>query len=66
MTDYRKLDPARRDAQPLQLDLIEAYARGRLTRRDFVRRGTVLGLSLSSLSWFVAACGGGCICSGSS
>ena len=59
MTDYRKLDPARRDAQPLQLDLIEAYARGRLTRRDFVRRGTVLGLSLTTLASVVAACGGG-------
>jgi peptide/nickel transport system substrate-binding protein len=58
MTDYRTFDPIRRKAEPLQLDLIEAYARGRLTRRDFVRRGTVLGLSLSTLGAVVAACGG--------
>jgi|tagenome__1003787_1003787.scaffolds.fasta_scaffold20916459_1 peptide/nickel transport system substrate-binding protein len=58
MTDYRKFDPIRRKAAPLQLDLIEAYAQGRLTRRDFVRRGTVLGLSLTTLASVVAACGG--------
>jgi peptide/nickel transport system substrate-binding protein len=59
MTDYRKLDPIREQAQPLQLDLIEAYAKGRVTRRDFIRRGTVLGLSMGTLAWVVSACGGG-------
>jgi peptide/nickel transport system substrate-binding protein len=59
MTDYRKLDPIREKAQPLQLDLIEAYAKGRVTRRDFIRRGTVLGLSMGTLAWVVSACGGG-------
>lgn len=58
MTDFRRLDEARRDALPLQLDVIEAYASGRLTRRDFVRRGTVLGLSLGTLGMVLSACGG--------
>jgi peptide/nickel transport system substrate-binding protein len=59
MTDYGKLDPTRQRAVPLQLDLIEAYASGGLTRRDFVRRGMVLGLSLSTLATVLSACGGG-------
>ena len=58
MPDHRRLDPIRRGAEPLHLDLIEAFANGRLTRRDFVRRGTVLGLSLGTLGAVVAACGG--------
>jgi peptide/nickel transport system substrate-binding protein len=58
MTDYRRLDPIRRDAGPLPLDLIEAFERGRLTRREFVRRGTVLGMSLGVLGTVLAACGG--------
>jgi peptide/nickel transport system substrate-binding protein len=58
MPDYRRLDPIRRGAEPLHLDLIEAFTSGRLTRRDFMRRGTVLGLSLSTLGAVAAACGG--------
>ena len=58
MTDYRKLDPIRESAVPLQLDAIEAYMHGRITRRDFVRRATVLGLSLSAVASVLAACGG--------
>ncbi|MDQ3867498.1 MAG: ABC transporter substrate-binding protein [Actinomycetota bacterium] len=59
MTDYRRLDPIRERAVPLQLDAIEAYMDGRITRRDFVRRATVLGLSASTLATLLAACGGG-------
>src|SRR3712207_715151 len=58
MTDYRKLDPIRERAVPLQLDAIEAYMDGRLTRGQFVRRATVLGLSVSTLATVLAACGG--------
>jgi peptide/nickel transport system substrate-binding protein len=58
MTDYRKLDPIRERAVPLQLDAIEAYVDGRITRRDFVRRATVLGISMSTLATLLAACGG--------
>lgn len=59
MTDYRKLDPIRERAAPLQLDAIDAYADGKITRRDFVRRATVLGVSVSAISTVLAACGGG-------
>jgi peptide/nickel transport system substrate-binding protein len=59
MTDYNQLDPFRRKADPLQLDLVESYAKGRISRKGFIQRGTVLGLSLASLSAIIAACGGG-------
>jgi hypothetical protein len=58
MTDYRRLDPIRDRALPLQLDTVEAYMNGRLTRRTFVRRATVLGLSMSTIATVLAACGG--------
>lgn len=37
----------------------EALNRGHLTRRDFIRRATLLGLSSSAIAAFLAACGGG-------
>jgi len=64
MTDFNQLDPFRRKADPLQLDLVESFAKGRISRRHFIQRGTVLGLSLASLSAIVAACGGGSDSSG--
>jgi peptide/nickel transport system substrate-binding protein len=59
MTDFNQLDPFRRKADPLQLDLVESFANGKISRRHFIQRGTVLGLSLASISAIVAACGGG-------
>jgi hypothetical protein len=43
---------------PLQLDTIEAFAAGRLSRREFMRRAAILGLSMGSITAIVAACGG--------
>jgi peptide/nickel transport system substrate-binding protein len=54
MTRRQEYDRIRRAASPLQLDLIEAFAAGRVNRRDFVRMGLVLGMSAATL----AACGG--------
>ncbi|MBK8077703.1 MAG: ABC transporter substrate-binding protein [Kineosporiaceae bacterium] len=54
MIDRREYDRIRRAASPLQLDLIESFAAGKLARRDFVRMGLALGLSSAAL----AACGG--------
>jgi peptide/nickel transport system substrate-binding protein len=54
--DYSRLDRVRRSATPLELDLVEAFAKGRITRRQFIQRGTVLGLSLASISAVIAAC----------
>ncbi len=59
MTDFNQLDPFRKKADPLQLDLVESFAQGKINRRHFIQRGTVLGLSLASISAIVAACGGG-------
>jgi peptide/nickel transport system substrate-binding protein len=39
--------------------LVEEVRAGRMTRRELVRRGTVFGLSLPTISMLLAACGGG-------
>ncbi len=56
--DYSELDKVRRSTTPLQLDAVESFARGRISRREFVKRGTVVGLSMASISAVIAACGG--------
>ena len=56
--DWKRFDRARRTVGPEELDLIESYAEGRINRRDFVRRGTVIGLSVPFLGAVIAACGG--------
>jgi peptide/nickel transport system substrate-binding protein len=54
VTDYRSFDRVRRAASPLQLDLVEAFAAGRVSRREFVRLGLMLGMTTA----MIAACGG--------
>ena len=54
--DFKSLDRVRRSTTPLQLDVVESFARGRLSRREFIKRGTVVGLSLASISAIIAAC----------
>ncbi len=54
--DYRELDKVRSTAVPLQLDTIEAFAAGRLSRREFIKRATVLGLSTGAIGMVIAAC----------
>ena len=56
--DYSQLDKVRRSTTPLQLDVVEAFVGGRLSRREFIQRGTIIGLSLGSISAIIAACGG--------
>jgi peptide/nickel transport system substrate-binding protein len=46
----------RRSATPLELDLVENFAQGKITRRQFVTRAAVLGLSLPMVSAVIAAC----------
>src|SRR5690349_3072717 len=62
--DYSRLDPCRRQASAQELDLVEAYAAGRISRRTFMTRATVLGLSLPTISMLIAACGGAPAASG--
>jgi peptide/nickel transport system substrate-binding protein len=54
--DYSRLDRVRRSATPLELDLVENFAQGRITRRQFVKRAMVIGLSLPAVSAVIAAC----------
>ena len=55
--DFRAFDRARRQAGPLELDLVESYAKGSVSRREFVRRGALIGLSLPFMSAIISACG---------
>ena len=43
---------------PLESELVGAYAAGAVSRRDFLVRGSVLGLSVTALGGIMAACGG--------
>ena len=54
--DYSQLDKVRRETTPLQLDTVEAFASGRIGRREFIKRATVVGLSMASISMVIAAC----------
>jgi len=56
--DYSELDKVRRSTTPLQLDAVEAFAAGRLSRREFIQRAAVLGLSMGAIGAVIAACGG--------
>ena len=55
--DFKKYDRARRSVTPLELDLVESYAKGAVSRRDFVKRGAVIGLTVPFMSTIIAACG---------
>ena len=54
--DYSRLDRVRRSATPMELDLVENFAQGKITRRQFINRATVIGLSLPAISAVIAAC----------
>ncbi|MDD5779277.1 MAG: ABC transporter substrate-binding protein [Candidatus Thermoplasmatota archaeon] len=45
------------EAHPYIPELKDLYARGRISRREFLRTATLLGMSLTSATAFVAACG---------
>jgi peptide/nickel transport system substrate-binding protein len=55
----RRVDDIRNERSELENHLIDEYAWGKISRREFVRRGTVVGMSLPVLSFLAAACGGG-------
>jgi peptide/nickel transport system substrate-binding protein len=54
----RRLDEVRGKRTELENHLIDEYAGGKITRRELMRRGTVVGMSLPLLSFVAAACGG--------
>ena len=55
--DHERLDDLRRGRGPIPEHVIDEFVAGRLSRRDFLRRGSAVGLSLPLLSAILAACG---------
>src|SRR5258708_26346465 len=55
--DHRRLDDLRRGRGPIQEHVIDEFVAGRLSTRDFLRRGTMMGMSVSLLGGIVAPCG---------
>jgi peptide/nickel transport system substrate-binding protein len=55
--DHQRLDDLRSRREPIQEHVIDEFVAGRLSRRDFLRRGTAVGLSLPLLGGILAACG---------
>jgi peptide/nickel transport system substrate-binding protein len=55
--NHERLDDLRRGRGPIQEHVIDEFVAGRISRRDFIRRGTMLGMSMTVLGGIVAACG---------
>jgi peptide/nickel transport system substrate-binding protein len=54
----RRVDEVRRERSELENHIIDEYRAGKISRREFVRRGTVVGMSIPLVSFLAAACGG--------
>ncbi len=54
--DHSRLGRLRQGQGEIANHIIDEFAAGRLSRRDFIRRGTVVGISVPLLSSIVAAC----------
>ena len=55
--DNKRLGHLREGQGEIANHIIDEFAAGRLSRRDFVRRGTVVGISVPLLGSILAACG---------
>ncbi len=53
----KELDQIRSSVGPLQQEVIDGFASGALTRRGFLARGSVVGLSVAFMGSVLAACG---------
>jgi len=63
--DHNRLGRLRQDQGEIANHIIDEFAAGRLSRRDFIRRGTVVGISVPLLGSILAACGSSASSSGS-
>jgi peptide/nickel transport system substrate-binding protein len=54
--DHRRLGRLRQDQGEIANHIIDEFAAGRLSRRDFIRRATVVGISAPILGSVLAAC----------
>jgi peptide/nickel transport system substrate-binding protein len=64
--DRERLDDLRRGRGPVQEHVIDEFVAGRLSRRDFIRKGSAIGLSMPLLGGILAACGSSGTTSGGS
>jgi len=55
--NWSVINRVRRRSGALENEVIDHYVAGKITRREFIRRGSVLGLGMTSLGAIVAACG---------
>jgi peptide/nickel transport system substrate-binding protein len=55
----QRVDAIRRRSSEVENHLIDTYKAGRINRREFVRRGTVLGMSVGAIGFLASACGTG-------
>lgn len=55
----RKVDEIRKGSTEIENNLIDNLRAGRISRREFIRRGTVVGMSIPLLGFLATACGGG-------
>jgi peptide/nickel transport system substrate-binding protein len=55
--DHRRLSRLREGQGDIANHVIDEFAAGRMSRRDFIRRGTVVGISVPLLGAIVSACG---------
>src|SRR5260370_34579570 len=55
--DNRRLGRLRQSQGDIGNHIIDEYAAGRMSRRDFIRRGTIVGIALPVLGAVISACG---------
>ena len=54
----RRVDEIRRERSELENHIIDQYVEGKITRKELLRRGSVVGMSIPLLSFIATACGG--------
>ena len=57
-TDHKRLDAIRDDRSELENHYIDELVAGRIDRRQFMRKGAVIGMSTGLMGAILAACGG--------
>ena len=55
--DHGRLSRLREGQGEIANHVIDEYTAGRLSRRDFLRKGTVVGISIPVLGAIISACG---------
>src|SRR3954449_12726497 len=55
----RRVDAIRAQSSELENHLIDEYSAGRVSRREFIRRGSVIGMSFPLVGFLASACGTG-------